>query len=274
MKPETKLKPFLRYPGGKGRMLNFLSEHLLSSPAIKGRYIEPFVGGGSVYFFTQPTQAVLSDINQDLINLYVGIQQDAKSVWKKYITFGDTKDDYFHVRDEYSPRGLSQKAARTLFLNRTCFKGMWRHNKNGDFNVGYGGQDRRWVINEENLLDVQEEIKNTTLMCSDFGKMIDASIQNDFIFVDPPYRPAEKEQLHNHYVGRIFTFNDHVRLSKSLHKASARNVQWALTISSHPEILNLYSENRILLIPRGTGSKPGATVPNSGEVLILNYHLH
>jgi len=264
-------KTFLRYPGGKGRMLEFLIQHLPSSSVIKGKYIEPFVGGGSVYFSIQPKKAVLSDANQDLIDLYLGIQKDAKNVWKNFVRFGRTKSEYFRVRDVYSPRGLTQKAARVLFLNRTCFKGMWRHNSSGNFNVGYGGQDRRWVINQENLLQVKNTIQQVELLCADFEEIIDNADESDFIFSDPPYRPNEKEQLHSHYVGKKFTFDDHIRLSKALKRATKRKVKWALTISAHPEILALYKNNYIFIIPRGTGRNPGATVNDSGEVLITNY---
>jgi DNA adenine methylase len=264
-------KSFLRYPGGKGRMLDFLIEHLPSSIAIKGNYVEPFVGGGSVYFSIQPQKAVLSDANQDLIDLYLGIQNDARNVWKNFVRFGRTKTEYFRVRDVYNPRGLAQKAARVLFLNRTCFKGMWRHNSSGNFNVGYGGQDRRWVICKENLLQVENAIRQVKLLCSDFEEIIDKTKEGDFIFSDPPYRPNEKEQLHSHYVGKKFTFDDHIRLSKALKRATKRNVKWALTISAHSEILALYKGNHIVIIPRGTGRKPGSTVNDSGEVLIMNY---
>lgn len=264
-------KTFLRYPGGKGRMLEFLIQHLPSSSAINGKYVEPFVGGGSVYFSIQPKKAILSDANQDLIDLYLGIQKDARNVWKNFVRFGRTKTEYFRVRDVYSPRGLTQKAARVLFLNRTCFKGMWRHNSSGNFNVGYGGQDRRWVINQENLLQVKNTIRQVKLLCSDFEEIIDNANESDFIFSDPPYRPNEKEQLHSHYVGKKFMFDDHIRLSKALKRATKRKVKWALTISAHPEILALYKGNYILKIPRGTGRKPGSTVNDSGEVLITNY---
>lgn len=264
-------KSFLRYPGGKSRMLEFLVKHLPSSSAIPGRYVEPFVGGGSVYFSIQHKRAVLSDANQDLIDLYLGIQKDPENVWKSFIRFGKTKTEYFRVRDVYSPRGLAQKAARVLFLNRTCFKGMWRHNSRGNFNVGYGGQDRRWVINKENLLQVRNAIQQAKLLCSDFEDIIDNTMEGDFIFSDPPYRPNEREQLHSHYVGKKFTFDDHIRLSKSLKKATKRKVKWALTISAHPEILSLYKGSCIFKIPRGTGRKPGTTIDDSGEVLITNY---
>lgn len=264
-------KTFLRYPGGKGRMLEFLIQHLPSSSAINGKYVEPFVGGGSVYFSIQPKKAILSDANQDLIDLYLGIKEDARNVWKNFVRFGRTKTEYFRVRDIYTPRGLPQKAARVLFLNRTCFKGMWRHNSSGNFNVGYGGQDRRWVINQENLLQVKDAIRHVKFLCNDFEEIVDKTKEGDFIFSDPPYRPNEKEQLHSHYVGKKFTFDDHIRLSKALKRATKRKVKWALTISAHPEILALYKGNCIFIIPRGTGRKPGSTVNDSGEVLITNY---
>jgi len=252
-------------------MLDFLMGHLPYSAQITGSYYEPFVGGGVIFFSLNPKYAILSDVNKDLIDLYLGIQQDAKSVWQLFSTFGNTKTDYLHIRDTNPGHILTNRAARVLFLNRTCFKGMWRHNKDGNFNVGYGGQDRRWVISEENLLGVENALKNTNLLCCDFETIIDRTLDGDFIFADPPYRPGEKEQLHSHYTGRKFVFSDHMRLAQTLTRASNRNVKWALTISSCPEIIALYSGNQIVEIPRGTGRKPGTTTDKSGEVLITNY---
>ncbi len=252
-------------------MLDFLMRHMPSRNLIRGRYIEPFVGGGTVFFSIQPRKALLSDLNAELISLYLGLQQDAKGVWRAYAKFGNTKREYLRVRDEYSPRGTSQRAARILFLNRTCFKGMWRHNLNGEFNVGYGGQDRRWAISRDNLAEVQEATSHAKLKCSDFEAVIDQATKGDFIFADPPYRPGEKEQRHEHYAGKQFTFEDHIRLSRALHRATHRQVKWALTISSHPEILKLYRTANILKVPRGTGPNPGSSIVDSGEVLIMNY---
>jgi DNA adenine methylase len=148
---------------------------------------------------------------------------------------------------------------------------MWRHNSNGEFNVGYGGQDRRWVISKETLVWVSKKLWRVSLKCCDFEEVIDACEENDFIFVDPPYRPGEREMIHDHYWNGKFSFDDHKRLAATLKKASARGIRWAITTSAHSDIVYLFSRYHIVSIPRGTGKKIGALTKDSGEVLILNY---
>jgi DNA adenine methylase len=264
---------FLRYPGGKRRMLEFLQQYLPQPSNIEGHYVEPFIGGGIVFFSLKPREAIISDINPDLIDLYRGIRRSPSGIWERYCKFGKSKAAYKAVRDSETPRLLVDRAARVLFLNRTCFKGMWRHNLKGKFNVGYGGQDRRGVISEEDLIVIARTLRRTEICCCDFEEVVDECNASDFIYTDPPYRPNEKEQINDHYVGRQFTFEDHRRLASALRRAKKRGVKWALTTSAHPDIVSLFKGNHITAIPRGTGRRPGITVANSGEVLITTYLL-
>jgi DNA adenine methylase len=263
---------FLRYPGGKGRMLDFLIPRLTSSVFTASRFVEPFAGGSAVFFALSPKRALLADINLELIDLYVGIRRYPIEVWNIFQGFPSNKDDYYNIRKwKHQELDLPTRAARTLYLNRTCFKGMWRHNGNGEFNVGYGGQDRRWVISKETLLLISKKLWRVSLKCSDFEEIIDACEENDFIFVDPPYRPGECEMMHDHYRYGKFGFDDHKRLSATLKRASVRGIRWAMTTSAHPDIVYLFRRCHIVSIPRGTGRKIGALTKNSGEVLIRNF---
>jgi len=264
---------FIRYPGGKQRILKYIIPFLPSREFIEGRFIEPFVGSGAVFFGLNPKKAILADINPELIDLYRGLRCFPLKVWEIYKSFPKTKKAYYEIRAVKPERmNLAFKAARTLYLNRTCFKGMWRHNSKGEFNVGYGGEDRRWVINQETLKEVSNRLKSAILRCSDFEKTIDESIKGDFIFVDPPYRPGEREMHYDHYLYGKFSYSEYQRLSKALGRASKRGVKWAMTISSHSDIVNLFAKNCIIPIPLGTGRKPGILTNNSGEVLICNYN--
>jgi DNA adenine methylase len=263
---------FLRYPGSKRRMLRFLSQYLPAPATLQGHYVEPFVGGGAVFFMLNPKQALLSDVNPDLIDLYRGIRQSPEAVWERYCAFGCSKAAYHRIREAGSSGSLVDRAARVLFLNRTCFKGMWRHNQKGKFNVGYGGQDRRWVIDEDKLILIARALHRAKLRCCDFEQTLDECQEGDFIFADPPYRPGERAQINDHYVGRQFAFEDHRRLASALHRAQKHGAQWALTTSAHPAIVSLFRGDNSIVIPRGTGRRPGITTVNSGEVLITNYH--
>ena len=150
---------------------------------------------------------------------------------------------------------------------------MWRHNQNGHFNVGYGGQARRWVINQDTLSEVARALRKATLRCSDFEEIIDSCEASDFLFLDPPYRPGEREQINDHYVGQQFSYEDHRRLSATLNRARRRGVHWALTTSAHPDISQLFRGSELIAIPRGTGRSPGVLAVNSGEVLITSYKI-
>lgn len=270
---QNKNLTFIRYPGGKRRMMSFLSEHLPSPQKISGKYIEPFVGGGSVYFYLQPKRAILADINIELIDLYQGIRSNPDKVWRIYRHLPSTKKGYNEVRKlKHIDLDLPRRAARTLFLNRTCFKGMWRHNSEGEFNVGYGGQARRWVISRQDLTAVAKALRRASLICSDFEFIIDEAKSGDYLFLDPPYRPGEREQLHAHYVGREFTFTDNRRLAISLKEADKRGVAWSMTISAHRDIVRMYKQFHVLNIPRGTGRAIGVLTYNSGEVFISNHN--
>jgi len=269
MKSTIKL---LRYPGGKQRLLGFLLQHLPEEGNILGKLVEPFVGGAAVFFALNPQRALLSDLNEELITLYKGIQKYPEEVWDKYSSFSDTKEEYYKIRDSKDEfASLSDKAARTLYLNRTCFKGMWRYNSEGVFNIGYGGQDRRRVVDQEMMLEVAERLKNAVLEVSDFEEVIDQTEKGDFIFLDPPYRPGKKSLVHAHYVYGKFSFRDHKRLSDALIRADQRGVRWAMTTSSHKDILRLFNNWDIIRVSKGTGSKIGIMADNAGEVLVRNY---
>lgn len=268
---EKPINYFLRYPGGKRRLLIFLKDYLPSPENIKGRYIEPFVGSGAVFFYLEPQKALLSDANPELIDIYRGIRYSPQKVWKIYKKFGSTKKDYKRIRDQKKEKSVIKRAARMLFLNRTCFKGMWRHNREGKFNVGYGGQARRWVISEADLSEINKRLRKTRVVCSDFERIIESATEGDFIFLDPPYKPNEQEYTNNHYVSQQFHFEDHQRLAKALKRAKKRGAKWAMTTSAHPKILALFRGFYVIKIPKGTGALPGIMTENSGEALVLSY---
>ena len=261
----------VRYPGGKQRFLDAILEFLPARDHIPNRFIEPFVGGASVFFAVNPRRSLLSDRNADLITLYRGIRWDPDAVWARYSALPKTKRGYYRIRDAPVAGPLSEKAARMLYLNRTCFKGMWRHNAKGCFNVGYGGQSRRWVVTKQLLRQTGGRLDKAHLRCSDFESVIDEAVNGDVLFCDPPYRPAHCEMFKQHYVQQRFLFADHARLSAALLRASRRNVKWVLTTSSHPKILNLFEHAFVFPLQRGAGRAPGQITRKSGEVIVTNF---
>jgi len=270
LKREQKVR-FIRYPGGKQRLLSYLMPHLPTRESIKGVYVEPFVGGGAVFLALEPQKALLADINPVLIDLYRGLRAYPKIVWKIFKSFPHTKKGYYKIRDTKERDDLAYRAARTLYLNRTCFKGMWRENADGEFNVGYGGQERRWVISQNTLSSVARSLRRAKLVISDFEEVIGSCSKEDFLFLDPPYRPGERELQHEHYVYSKFYYDDHKRLANSLKMATKRGVRWAMTTSNHKDIVSLFHGCHIVALTIGTGNRPGLLTNNSSEVLIRNY---
>jgi DNA adenine methylase len=263
---------FLRYPGSKRRVLSFLTERLPSKAQILGKFVEPFVGGGAIYFCLQPRKAVLADLNRELVDIYLGICRNPDSVWRFYRTFPATKAGYRKIRSlDHDELSRSRRAASSLYLNRTCFKGMWRHNNKGRFNVGYGGQSRRWAISRKDLFRISELLTNAEILCSDFERTVSTANANDFVFLDPPYRPGAKEQVHSHYGCEQFSFADQQRLSSCLIAADKKGIRWSMTNSAHRAVRKMYKGFRQTLLPSGTGRRIGEMIKHPGEVLISNW---
>lgn len=264
---------FLRYPGGKSKLLSYLVEYLPKREDLSGKYIEPFVGGGSIFLFLQPKIALISDLNKELIDLYRGIRNYPHKVWEIFKSFPTGKASYYKIRDnDFKGKKLYYRAARTLYLNRTCFKGMWRHNPNGHFNVGYGGEERRWAVTQSHLMELCQRFRKAKILHSDFALSLDQCSDGDFIFLDPPYKPGEKEMKELHYINGRFSYEDQVRLSEKLIELSSKKkIKWLMTNSANLEICKLYYNYKIVKIPKGTSNIVGVMTKNSKEVVISNY---
>ena len=264
---------FLRYPGGKAKQLSFLVNYLPKGKDIEGTYIEPFIGGGSVFFHVNPEKALISDLNTELIELYKGIKLYPHKIWEIFQSFPEGKAAYYSIRNNGADgKPLYYRAARTLFLNRTCFKGMWRHNSQGCFNVGYGGDERRWVVTHLNIVELSYILRKAEILNSDFENVILNAHRNDFLFLDPPYKPGEKDLHELHYRNGKFLFDEQERIADTLKSLpKSKRIRWAMTNSSHNDILRLYKDYNIKKIPFGTSDKPGILTKNSNEVLITNY---
>src|SRR3990172_2376227 len=195
-KPDQAEQPtrFLRYPGGKSKFLDFLAAHMPNRDDMAGRYIEPFLGSGAVFFHLKPRNAVLSDLNGELIELFETIRTYPYLVWQMFDSFPMGRDAYYAIRrrKESSDVANVYRAARTLYLNRTCFKGMWRQGPTGDFNVGYGGEARRWAISRDDIIEVSESLRHAKILQSDFERVLELAVDGDFLFLDPPYKPGER----------------------------------------------------------------------------------
>ncbi|MGJ0298446.1 Dam family site-specific DNA-(adenine-N6)-methyltransferase [Aliarcobacter cryaerophilus] len=238
-----KIKPFLRWVGGKRWLIKNHSEHF---PKNYNKYVEPFLGAGSVFFFLQPRESILSDLNPELINTYKCIKDEPESLFKllKIHQNKHSKEYYYEMRNK-NPNLLKTKAARFLYLNRTCFNGIYRVNKQGKFNVPYGNKSTV-VYENESFDSLSKVLTNSTLLISDFEKTINLAHKDDFLFVDPPYTVAHNNNGFIEYNEKIFSWDDQLRLFNVLKEAKNRGVKILLTNANHLSIKELYKNDFIL----------------------------
>jgi len=229
--------PFLKWAGGKRWLA---SAELLPIPSDYERYIEPFLGGAAVFFSLCPDRAILSDINPDLIGLYQIIKSDPAGLQNLMEVHQELHDkDYYYKMRAYKPRCELRKAARFLYLNRTCWNGLYRVNIKGDFNVPIGTKDAV-VLDTDDFKNVSKTLKNATLKCVDFEKSIDQADEGDFLFLDPPYTVKHNYNGFIKYNEKIFSWDDQVRLQKAVVRAASRGVYIAITNADHNSIHQLY----------------------------------
>ena len=232
------LKPFLKWAGGK-RWLFQTGQFTL--PALEGRYLEPFLGGGAVFFQYLPKRAILSDSNDRLIELYVVIRDEPEAfeaILRKHAK-AHSKDYYYEVRAKCLATPVA-RAAQFLYLNRTCWNGLYRENLSGQFNVPIGTKETV-IFDSDDFSAWSKALEGVRVENHDFEAAIDEAQQGDFVFVDPPYTVRHNLNGFVKYNQKIFAWNDQIRLHAALRRASERGVSFALTNADHASIRDLYA---------------------------------
>nr|WP_236608623.1 Dam family site-specific DNA-(adenine-N6)-methyltransferase [Candidatus Methanomassiliicoccus intestinalis] len=184
-------KPILKWAGGKTQML---SDLLPKVPASYGRYIEPFFGGGAMFFALQPKNAVIADSNPELINMYREVADHVEDVIQYLKQYKNTSEIFYAVRSqEWTALPHTEAAARTIFLNKTCFNGLYRVNKQGQFNVPYGKYKNPKICDVDGLRAASVVLKKSDILCGDYLLVLEHYTQpGDFVFLDPPYLPISE----------------------------------------------------------------------------------
>lgn len=230
--------PFLKWAGGKRWLV---SCGQLPKPARFVRFVEPFLGSAAVYFSIRPKKALLSDMNADLILLYKQIKK-APDALQRLMNNHQRKHsaDYYYAVRAKRPKSDLEAAARFLYLNRTCWNGLYRVNLKGDFNVPIGTKNTV-VFESDDFVALAEMLKSATLKCSDFEPIVDGCKEGDFLYVDPPYTVQHNFNGFLKYNERIFNWADQMRLRDALVRAKARGVAIAATNADHDSIHTLYA---------------------------------
>jgi DNA adenine methylase len=238
------MKPFLKWPGGK-RWLTSKYAHLF--PRKFNTYIEPFLGSGSVFFHIAPNKALLGDTNQELIATYSGLRHDPMVVEDALLMheLNHCEAYYYIVRDS-RPRAPHMKAARFIYLNRTCFNGIYRVNLNGTFNVPKGSKTEV-IFEDDDFEKASRALRRARICLSDFESLVDTAGANDFIFADPPYTVRHNSNAFIKYNERLFSWNDQVRLADALARARDRGSQVLATNANHVAVRSLYKKRSFSL---------------------------
>lgn len=262
--------PFLKWAGGKRWLASTYAELL---PESYKRYHEVFLGSGALFFSMRPQQATLSDLNEELIECYSVLRDEWESVVVRLHHHQNhhSKDYYYEVRSS-KPRLLANRAARFIYLNRTCWNGLYRVNLKGEFNVPVGTKTNV-LLEADNFEALSALLKKTELLAADFEEVIDKAQSGDFIFADPPYTVRHNFNGFVKYNEKIFRWEDQIRLRDCLVRASNRGCLVLLTNANHPSVIELY-ENDFELISLSRHSVIAADSKNRGlyeELVVRNF---
>ena len=214
----------------------------LKLPPFSGKYIEPFLGGGAVFFRLRPEAAVLSDVNKRLIETYRAVKFD----WRRVVE-GLSEKQVLHSRDYYYEEraanydDLFDRAVQFLYLNRTCWNGLYRENLAGKFNVPIGTKTRV-TLPDDDFEQTSKILQNASLLVGDFELTIARACAGDLVFIDPPYTTAHNKNGFVKYNQKIFSWDDQIRLKQSISEAIERGANVVLTNADHETIRELYAE--------------------------------
>lgn len=243
------VQPFLKWAGGKSRLApEILSHFKISEP--DSRYFEPFLGGGSVFFALAPIAATLSDANLELIDVYSLVRDDVDSVIELLRCYPYDKEFYYQLRSS-RPATEAEHAARFIYLNKTCFNGLYRVNGNGDFNVPFGRHPQTIEIcNEVQLRAASAALQGVSLVCDDFEAATSQAVAGDLVYFDPPYTVAHSNNGFVEYNRTVFSWEDQGRLAKVAASLVRRGVQVVISNADHPSIIECYLQTAEFQIHR------------------------
>jgi DNA adenine methylase len=272
--PAVEPGPFIKWAGGKSRLLAQYDAHF---PDEFGAYHEPFVGGGAVFFYLRPAVATLSDINTTLIETWQAIRDDADAVIDRLEEHRARHDaqHYDRCRRRFNaPRSGSyvERAALFIYLNKTCFNGLYRENRRGEFNVPMGRYDNPALYDRANLLAAAQALQSVELRNEPFDGVLDRAQRGDLVYFDPPYLPMSRTASFTTYAAGGFDIDLQLRLARTFDELARRGCYVMLSNSDVPAAHELYRGWRIETIsaPRSINARSDRRGPVS-EVLVKNW---
>lgn len=268
------VEPILKWAGGKARLLPELVARLPGPRQwTTGRYFEPFVGGAAVFLHLRPRAAVLSDVNPELVHLYTIVRDRVDELIEDLGRHTYERQYYYGVR-ALDPASLPpiERASRMIFLNRTCFNGLYRVNRRGEFNVPFGRYTNPTLCPADRLRAASRALAGTELRHTDFEGAVAGARRGDFVYFDPPYVPLTRTASFTSYAAQDFGLADQERLATLFTDLGNRGVRCMLSNSDTPIVRDLYAGHRIdqIMAPRAISRDPENRRP-VGELVIRNY---
>lgn len=271
--------PFLKWVGGKRQLLAEIREQLPNTIS-RYRYFEPFIGGGATFFALQPRHAVINDYNPELINAYRVIRDNPELLIQDLRNHVNTSEYYYEIRnldrDEDAYRRLTdiQRASRIIYLNKTCYNGLYRVNSSGQFNVPYGSYKNPNIVNETIIRAINKYLNNNDveILNSDYADVLRMADRHSFIYLDPPYHPISNSSNFTSYVQGGWNANEQLRLRDFCNLLTENHTKFLLSNSDCPFIREIYDGYNIIAVQatraiNSNGNGRGAI----NELLIKNY---
>ncbi|MBZ8182656.1 DNA adenine methylase [Oscillatoria salina] len=265
-------RPFLKWAGGKSKLI---SQYLPYIPKFNN-YFEPFLGGGALFFYLQPKKAFLSDINEELINVYCCVRDRPEELLTHLKTHQAQHDrHYYYQIRATSPQTNIARAARFIYLNKTCFNGLYRENSQGKFNVPIGRYKNPKIYQPELLFAASKALQNQQIKhCSFENILTHAQTSNDFVYFDPPYYPLSSTSSFTNYSRHSFAQAEQIKLQQICQQLTQRGVKVMLSNSDCDFIRQLYSNSQFKLIEISAGRAINSKAQRRGkitELLIISY---
>ena len=269
-------RPFLKWAGGKSRLISKYESFLPHRSQIQ-RYFEPFIGSAALFFHLQPQAATLADCNWKLIETYEVVRDDVDALIAALKPHKNEKKYYYQVRAQNPARmNPVERAARLIYMNKTCYNGLYRENQKGRFNVPFGRYKRPKICDQERLHAASQALQGVTLAATDFADAVREAGPGDFVYFDPPYVPLNATSNFTSYSRYGFDEADHRRLAQTVGALTERGCRVMLSNSSAPLVYDLYDNQSYQIhevqARRNINSKAHKRGPVT-ELLILNYDL-
>src|SRR5690554_3939711 len=278
LKTNKLVTPFVKWVGGKRQLMPTILEHL--PKGIRSyTYIEPFIGGGAVLFSLQPQNAIINDFNEELINVYSIIKYQLQELIEDLKKHKNEPDYFYEIRALDRNEGFKnlssvQRASRLIYLNKTCYNGLYRVNNAGEFNAPFGRYKNPNIINEPTLKAVHKYLNknNIVIKSGDYTKALTEANDKTFVYLDPPYHPISESSNFTGYIQGGWNISDQIRLKEVCDELTQKGVKFLLSNSSATVIQDLYKNYNITRVKANRSvNSVGSSRGEVDELLIRNY---